>query len=74
MAVVESGYAGTRQNTPRVLPEEEEQQEGMVQEEAVMDEEGDMEQGLESVEDMSDSSSTALPCPLASTLHTGAHR
>ena len=28
MAAVESGYPGTRQNTPRVLPEEEEQQEG----------------------------------------------
>ena len=41
MAAVESRYAGTRQNTPRVLPEEEEQEEGMVQEEAVMDDEGD---------------------------------
>ena len=52
MAAVGSGYAGTRQNTPRVLPEEGEQQEGMVQEEAVMDEEGDMEQGIESVEEL----------------------
>ena len=52
MAAVESGYVGTRQNNPRVFPEEEEQQEGMVQEEAVMDEEGDMEQGLESGEEL----------------------
>ena len=52
MAAVESGYAGIRQNTPRVLPEEEEQQEGRVQEEAVMDKEGDMEQGLESGEEL----------------------
>ena len=48
MAAVESGHAGTRQNNPRVFPEEEEQQERMVQEEAVMDEEGDTEQGIES--------------------------
>ena len=47
MAAVKSRYAGTRQNTQGVLPEVEKQQEGMVQEEAFMDEEGDMESGEE---------------------------
>ena len=52
MAAVESRYAGTRKNNPRVFLEEEEQQERMVQEEAVMDKERDMEQGMENVEEL----------------------
>ena len=35
-----------------VSPEEGEQQEGIVQEEAAMEKEGDMEQGLESEEEL----------------------
>ena len=60
MAAIESGYAGTRQNNPRVFSEEEEartpdigeQQELIVQEEADKDEEEAMEQAIESMEEL----------------------
>ena len=60
MAAVESGYAGTRQNDPRVLSEEEdapppdigEQREPTVQEEAGGDQEEAMEQATESLEEL----------------------
>ena len=60
MAAVESGYAGTRQNNPRVFSDEEdapppdigEQQEPIVQEEADEDGEEAMEQATESMEEL----------------------
>ena len=60
MAAVKSGYAGTRQNNPRVFSEEEEaptpeigeHQELLVQEEADKDEEEAMEEAIESMEEL----------------------
>ena len=60
MAAVDSGYAGTRQNNPRVFSEEEdasppdigEQLELIVQEEADEDKEEAMEQAIESMEEL----------------------